>query len=301
MLANSSPPSLRHRLTLYARLVRIDRPIGTLLLIWPTLWALWAAAGDIGLRWPPLAMVGVFVAGTFLMRSAGCAINDYFDRDIDRHVERTRARVLTTGQIAPREALAVAGALAFIAFLLVLMLNALTIQLAFVAALLAATYPLMKRFFAVPQAYLGVAFGFGIPMAYAALHDALPAVAWLMLAANIAWTIAYDTEYAMVDRDDDLRLGLKTSAITFGRRDVAMVGLSYAASLLLLAVCGVQLGYGWPYWAGLIVAAVIAARHLVWIRGRDRQACFRAFLDNTWFGCAVFVGILVQTSVLPFL
>jgi len=289
---------LWQRLTLYARLVRLDRPIGTLLLIWPTLWALWAAAGDIGLRWPPVFMVLVFVAGTFLMRSAGCAINDYFDRDIDLHVERTRARVLTTGQIAPWEALAVAGVLAFIAFLLVLTLNVLTIQLAFVAALLAATYPLMKRFFAVPQAYLGVAFGFGIPMAYAALHDALPAVAWLMLAANIAWTIAYDTEYAMVDRDDDLRLGLKTSAITFGRWDVAMVAASYAVSLALLAVCGVQLGYGWPYWSALAAAGVIAARHLVWIRGRDRAACFRAFLDNTWFGCVVFVGILVETSVL---
>jgi len=291
--------SLRQRLTLYARLVRLDRPIGTLLLIWPTLWALWAAAGVMGLPWPPLSTTLIFIVGTFLMRSAGCAINDYFDRDIDLHVARTRARVLTTGQIAPWEALAVAAVLAVIAFLLVLMLNALTIQLAFVAVLLAATYPLMKRFFAVPQAYLGVAFGFGIPMAFAALHDALPAVAWGMLAANIAWTLAYDTEYAMVDRDDDLRLGLKTSAITFGRWDIALVGASYAVSLLLLAVCGAQLGYGWPYWTALAVAAVIAARHLVWIRGRERAACFRAFLDNTWFGCAVFVGILVQVTILP--
>ena len=220
----------------------MDRPIGTLLLVWPTLWALWAANDGV----PPWHVVVIFVLGTFLMRSAGCAINDYFDRDVDLHVERTRERVLTTGQIRSWEALAVAGVLALIAFFLVLLLNALTIKLAFVALFLAATYPLMKRFFAVPQAYLGIAFGFGIPMGFAALTDDLPAVAWIMLVANIAWTIAYDTEYAMVDREDDLKLGLYTSAITFGRWDVAMVGVCYVTSLILLAVCGISLSYGWP-------------------------------------------------------
>jgi len=287
--------ALSRRFSLYARLVRLDKPIGTLLLIWPTLWALWAAGEGA----PPWRVVVIFVLGTVLMRSAGCAINDYFDRDVDRYVERTRQRVLTTGQIQPREALAVAAALALLAFLLVLRLNALTIKLAFLALLLAATYPLMKRCFAVPQAYLGVAFGFGIPMGFAALQNALPTAAWVMLAANIAWTIAYDTEYAMVDRDDDLRLGLRTSAITFGRWDVATVGVCYAVSLALLTVCGHLLDYGWPYWAGLLAAAGISARHLVWIRRRERTACFRAFLDNTWFGFAVFAGVFVQTTVLP--
>lgn len=291
----TSPISLAQRFSLYFRLVRLDKPIGTLLLVWPTLWALWAAGEGA----PPWNMVVIFVLGTVLMRSAGCAINDYFDRDVDLHVERTRARVLTTGQIEPWEALAVAGTLSLIAFLLVLVFNALTIKLAFVALGLAATYPLMKRFFAVPQAYLGIAFGFGIPMGFAALQDALPAVAWLMLLANISWTIAYDTEYAMVDREDDLKLGLHTSAITFGRWDVAMVGVCYVVSLALLAVCGGWLGYGWPYWTGLAAAALIAARHMVWIRHRERAACFRAFLNNNWFGFAVFAGIFVQTTILP--
>jgi len=218
-----SVAAVSHRLGLYARLVRIDKPIGTLLLLWPTLWAVWAASGGQ----PPLKILLIFVLGTFLMRAAGCAINDYFDRDFDRHVKRTESRVLTTGQVKPKEALFVAAGLALCAFALVLTLNALTIALSFVAVGLAATYPLMKRFFGVPQAYLGIAFGFGIPMAFAALMNTVPLVAWLMLVANIAWTIAYDTEYAMVDRDDDLKLGLKTSAITFGRFDVFAVGISY--------------------------------------------------------------------------
>ena len=205
--------ALTHRLGLYARLVRIDKPIGTLLLLWPTLWALWAASEGQ----PPVGILLIFVAGTFLMRAAGCAINDYFDRDIDRFVERTQARVLTTGQIKPAEALWIAAGLALCAFALVLTLNWLTIQLSVLALFFAATYPLMKRFFGVPQAYLGMAFGFGMPMAFAAVTGQVPAVAWLMLLANLFWTVAYDTEYAMVDREDDLRLGLKTAAITFGR------------------------------------------------------------------------------------
>lgn len=283
------------RLSLYARLVRIDKPIGTLLLLWPTLWALFAAADGF----PPVGILIIFVAGTFLMRSAGCAMNDYFDRDFDRHVKRTEHRVLTTGQIRPAEALIVAAVLALIAFLLILPLNRLTIGLAFVAAFLAGSYPLMKRFFAIPQAYLGIAFGFGIPMAYATLQDTVPPVAWLMLAANVCWAIAYDTEYAMVDRDDDVRLGLKTSAITFGRFDVAFVALFYALTIALLGCCAAMLGWGWPFALGLAGAAVIACVHIAWIRSRDRAACFRAFLHNTWFGFSVFAGIALQTLVFP--
>jgi 4-hydroxybenzoate polyprenyltransferase len=278
------------RLGLYARLVRIDKPIGTLLLLWPTLWALWTASDGQ----PPLGILVIFVAGTFLMRAAGCAINDYFDRDFDRHVQRTRTRVLTTGQIQPREALWVAACLALIAFLLVLTLNALTIQLSVLAVFLAGTYPLMKRWFGVPQAYLGLAFGFGIPMAFAAVTASVPLVAWLMLLANVCWTVAYDTEYAMVDREDDLKLGLKTSAITFGRYDVLAVGMGYGLALLLLAVCGLLLQWGLPYFAGLTLAALIALTHLRWIRTRDRTQCFRAFRHNNWFGAAVFAGIVIQ-------
>lgn len=235
------------------------------------------------------------------MRSAGCAINDYFDRDVDLHVKRTEGRVLTSGLITPKEALGVAAVLAAVSFCLVLPLNKLTVELSFVALALAATYPLFKRFFAIPQAYLGIAFGFGIPMAFAAVNAAIPLNAWLMLWANIFWAIAYDTEYAMVDRDDDIRLGLKTSAITFGKFDIFIVALCYLVTLILLAWVGHRLTYYWPYWLGLMSAAVIALVHLFWIRNRDRSACFKAFLHNTWFGFAVFVGIAVQTVVLPLL
>ena len=284
-------PSWRERLSLYVRLVRIDKPIGILLLLWPTLWALWSASEGR----PSLYMVFAFALGTALMRSAGCAINDYFDRDVDLHVERTKDRVLTSGLIAPREALAVAAVLALLSLLLILPMNRLVWALSVVAVFLAASYPKFKRFFAIPQAYLGIAFGFGIPMAFAAVLETLPVAAWVMLAANIAWAIAYDTEYAMVDRADDIRLGLRTSAITFGSWDVAMVGICYALTLALLGLAGWLLGYGWPYGAGLLVAAGIALRHLRWIRHRERGACFRAFLHNTWFGAAVFAGIVVQT------
>ncbi len=281
---------LTKRLALYAQLVRIDKPIGTLLLLWPTLWALWAASQGR----PPVAILLIFVAGTFLMRAAGCAINDYFDRDFDRHVERTQSRVLTAGLIRPIEALVVAATLALIAFLLVLMLNTLTILLSLIAFSIAATYPLMKRVFGVPQAYLGIAFGFGMPMAFAATTNSVPAVAWLMLMANIFWTVAYDTEYAMVDREDDLKLGLKTAAITFGRFDVLAIALCYVLALMLLAMVGVLMAWGWPYYLGLAVALGIALTHVFWIRGRDRELCFKAFRHNNWFGAAVFVGIVLQ-------
>jgi len=287
------PLIVLERLALYAKLVRIDKPIGVLLLLWPTLWGLFVAAEG----WPDPVILCIFVIGTFLMRSAGCAINDYFDRDVDRHVARTEKRVLTAGLIRPREALYVAAALGLLSFALVLFLNVLTILLAAVAAILAITYPLFKRFFAIPQAYLGVAFGFGIPMAFAAIQGSIPIVAWLMLLANVCWAIAYDTEYAMVDRNDDIRLGLKTSAITFGRYDVLLVAVCYLLTIALLGVVGRIQHYDWPYYLGLLVACGIAALHVYWIRGRDRQQCFKAFLHNTWLGAAVFGGIGLQLTI----
>jgi len=279
-----------HKAGLYARLVRIDKPIGTLLLLWPTLWALWIASDGT----PSLHHLLVFIAGTFLMRSAGCAINDYFDRDFDLHVKRTHDRVLTSGKIKPSEALLVAAGLSLIAFLLVLTLNTLTIALSFVALFVAATYPLMKRIFGVPQAYLGIAFGFGIPMAYAAASDTVPLEGWIMLLANIFWAVAYDTEYAMVDRDDDIKLGLKTSAITFGRHDVLAIAICYLATLVLLAWVGQMAGMSLSYYLGLFVALCIAAVHLHWIKDRERDACFRAFKHNNWFGAAIFAGIAMH-------
>ncbi|MEI8401373.1 MAG: 4-hydroxybenzoate octaprenyltransferase [Alcaligenaceae bacterium] len=284
---------MMQRLWLYGRLVRLDKPIGILLLLWPTLWGLFIAAEG----WPSLKLFVIFVLGTVLMRSAGCAMNDYFDRDVDRHVKRTEQRVLTSGQIQSHEALWVAAVLGLLSLALVWSLNGLTLVLAVVAAVLAVTYPLFKRFFAIPQAYLGIAFGFGIPMGFAATVGSVPTVAWLMLLANIFWAIAYDTEYAMVDRDDDIRLGLKTSAITFGKYDIFCVALCYLMTLLLLGGVGYLLSYGWPYAVGLLASAGLAALHLVWIRQRTREGCFRAFLHNTWIGFAVFCGIFAQTII----
>jgi len=284
---------LRERFASYARLVRIDKPIGILLLLWPTLWALWIASDGR----PPLYVLLVFVIGTVLMRSSGCAINDWADRDFDRHVARTAERPLTSGRIAGWEALMVAAVLAIVAFLLILPLNALTIALSFAAAFVAVSYPFTKRFFALPQAYLGIAFGFGIPMAFAAIENRVPAVAWTMLAANVLWALAYDTEYAMVDRDDDLKIGIRTAAITFGRYDVFAVVVCYACTLALLALAGVMAGLGWAYDAGLAVAAGIAVHHYRLIRSRTREGCFKAFLHNNWFGAAVFAGLVVDRLI----
>lgn len=295
-LRHSSVPAVESstsRWTLYARLLRLHRPIGTLLLLWPTLWALFIAANGT----PPLYELIAFSVGTLLMRSAGCAINDWADRDFDRHVERTRDRPLTAGLISPNEAMGLFVALSLVSLMLVLPMNRLTWALAAVAAFLAASYPFTKRFFALPQAYLGVAFGFGIPMAFAALQGAVPLTAWLMLAANIFWAIAYDTEYAMVDREDDLKIGIRTSAITFGRFDVAAVMLSYAATLALLAVVGLRIGGGWSYFAGLLGAAGVALYHFTLILTRSREGCFKAFNHNTWFGAAVFAGILLDQLI----
>jgi len=278
------------RLSLYWRLVRLHRPIGILLLLWPTLWALVIAShGE-----PDPYHLFAFIAGTVLMRSAGCAINDWADRDYDRHVERTRDRPLTAGLIRSWEAMAVFIVLSLVALLLILPMNRLTWLLAFVAAFLAASYPFTKRFLSLPQAYLGIAFGFGIPMAFAAVQDRLPETAWALLAANICWALAYDTEYAMVDRDDDLRIGIRTAAITFGRFDVLAVMGSYGATLALLALAGWLEELGPFYYGGLAGAAAIAVYHYTLIRDRSREGCFRAFNHNNWFGAAVFAGLLLE-------
>lgn len=282
---------LSERLPQYYRLARLHRPIGILLLLWPTLWGLWLAAGGF----PPLHVLAIFLAGTVLMRSAGCVVNDYADRDFDGHVERTVDRPIVTGQVAPLEALCVAGILAAAALFLVLFLNGLVIALAVPAVLLAASYPFTKRFLAIPQAYLGVAFGFGIPMAYAAIQGEVPCVAWVLLLANVFWAVAYDTEYAMVDRPDDLKIGIRSAAITFGRFDVVAVMICYGLTLVTLAIAGWMAGLG-PlfYLVGLGGAAGIAYRHYDMIRGRERAECFRAFLHNNWFGAAVFTGIVLD-------
>ena len=282
---------LRERLDLYEKLMRLDKPIGTLLLLWPTLWALWLSSAGR----PDWMLVWVFALGTLLMRSAGCVINDFADRDFDKHVERTRERPLTTGQVSSREALALFALLCLASFALVLLLRKpLLIWLSFAAFFLAATYPLTKRFFAIPQAYLGVAFGFGIPMAYAAQLGEVPAQAWWLLLANVFWAVAYDTEYAMVDRNDDLKIGIKTSAITFGRFDVAAVMLCYAATLALIAWVGSTYALGWPFYSALAIAAGIMGVHYTWIRGRERIACFKAFLHNNWVGGIIFAGIALD-------
>ena len=289
----SMPPSrgsVGDRLALYAKLVRLDKPIGILLLLWPTLWALWIAADGM----PSAYLLAVFVIGTVLMRSSGCAINDWADRDFDRHVARTAERPLTAGRIAPWEALMVAAVLALVAFALILPLNTLTIALSFVAAFVAASYPFTKRFFALPQAYLGIAFGFGIPMAFAAIEGRVPPVGWVLLAANVFWALAYDTEYAMVDRDDDLKIGIRTAAITFGRFDVAAVMICYACTLALLALAGAMAGLGIAYDLGLLAAAAVAAYHYRLIRTRTRDGCFAAFRHNNWLGAVVFVGLAID-------
>jgi 4-hydroxybenzoate polyprenyltransferase len=282
--------TLAERLSLYLQLTRLNRPIGILLLLWPTLWAVWIA----GAGHPSWHIVLIFVLGTVLMRSAGCAINDYADRDFDRHVKRTRDRPVTSGRIAPREALWLAAILALIALLLILPLNTLTLLLSVPAVFLAASYPFSKRYFAIPQAYLGIAFGFGIPMAFAAQQGSVPLVAWLLLIANVFWAIAYDTEYAMVDRDDDIHLGLHSSALLFGKYDVAAVMSCYAITLVLLATVGQMIVSGWFYYAGLMLAAGIALYHYSLIKHRQREACFAAFLHNNWLGAAVFVGIVLD-------
>ena len=284
---------LENRFVLYLRLVRLDKPIGSLLLLWPTLWALWIAS-DGRPAWDQLV---IFVLGTLLMRSAGCAINDFADRDFDRHVKRTADRPLTSGKLRPVEAVWVAGVLAFFSFLLVLSLNQLTIGLSVIALVLAATYPLFKRFFALPQAYLGIAFGFGIPMAFAAVQNNVPLIAWFLLLANIFWALAYDTEYAMVDRDDDLKIGICTSAITFGCYDVLAVMSCYFVMLIIMLSAGMVAGLGKWFVIGWSLAVLCAVYHYRLIRNRDREACFLAFRHNNWLGAFIFLGIVLDYAL----
>ena len=283
------------RLKHYVALTRLNRPIGVLLLLWPTLWAIWIASEG---RIDPMILM-VFVVGTILMRSAGCAINDYADRDFDAHVKRTADRPLAAKKISTKEALAVAGVLALAAFaLVVIFLNRLTLYLSFVALFLAASYPFTKRFLAMPQAYLGIAFGFGIPMAFAAQTESVPALAWWLLLANMFWTVAYDTEYAMVDRDDDVKIGIKTTALLFGRHDVVIVMACYFVMLTILTVIGKVVGLGWPYFTSLAIACGIALFHYTLIRERVREECFKAFLHNNWLGFAVFCGVMFDYALL---
>ena len=277
------------RLYAYARLIRLDKPIGTLLLLWPTYWALWLSNEGM----PPFDLLIIFTLGTFLMRSAGCAINDYADRDFDRHVERTKSRPITSGQISGKEAVLIAAVLALLSFGLIQPLNLLTKQLSVFAIIVAAVYPFTKRFFAMPQAVLGVAFGFGIPMAYAASQNQVPLEAWILFMGNIFWTIAYDTAYAMVDRDDDLRLGLRTSAITFGRFDVIAIAICYALllfSLLWVAYLAQLNDFFWLGWVGALICAIY---HVALVRTRQREACFKAFRQNNWLGAFLFLGIVL--------
>lgn len=282
--------TLTQRITLYIQLTRLHRPIGILLLLWPTLWGLWFA----GEGHPDLHILIIFIIGTVLMRSAGCAINDFADHRIDKHVKRTKTRPIANGSIPPVEALWLAGALTLCAFLLILPLNTLTLLFSIPAVLLAATYPFTKRFFAIPQAYLGIAFGFGIPMAFAAQLGDVPLIAWLLLLANVFWAIAYDTEYAMVDRDDDIHLGIHSSAIFFGKYDVVAVMASYGMALVLLTTAGQMAGLGWGYNTGLLAAAVISAYHYNLIKQRNRESCFAAFINNNWFGAAIFAGLFID-------
>ena len=277
------------RLIAYAQLIRFDKPIGTLLLLWPTLWALWLASSGF----PEWHLLLIFSLGTFLMRSAGCAVNDYADRDFDRYVLRTKDRPITSGKISGKEALLVAAVLALIAFLLIQPLNILTKELSVFALLVAIVYPFTKRFFAIPQAVLGIAFGFGIPMAYAAVLGFIPLEAWILFIGNIFWAIAYDTAYAMVDRDDDLRLGLRTSAITFGRFDVIAIAISYGMLFVTQIAVAILSNLSDWYWLGWVLALACALYHLKLVSTRKREDCFKAFRHNNWLGGFLFLGIVL--------
>jgi len=286
-------PQWKTRLALYWQLVRGDRPIGWLLLLWPTWWGLWLAAEGV----PPLWTLFVFSAGVWLTRSAGCVINDYADRWLDPHVERTQDRPLATGAVRGREALLVFAALMLVAFALVLTLNRLTIYLSVIGVLLAASYPYLKRFTYLPQVYLGLAFGWGIPMAFAAVRGEVPAIAWLLYVANILWATAYDTWYAMVDRDDDLRMGAKSTAILFGDLDLVAQGVLYALFFAALALVGQRAGLGDYYWGALAMAVTLVAWQFWIARDRDRDGCFRAFLHNHWIGAVVFAGLATDLAL----
>ena len=282
--------SISDRIKIYVQLMRLDKPIGILLLLWPMLWGLWFAAQGL----PDWHILVIFILGTILMRSAGCVINDFADRKIDPHVERTKNRPMAAGKVSSREALLLATGLSLCAFLLILPLNQLTIMLSVPALLLAGTYPFTKRFFAMPQAYLGIAFSFGIPMAFAAQTNSLPSIIWVLMLANLFWVIAYDTAYAIVDKPDDLKIGIRTSAITFGRFDVMGVMLCHAIFIAIMLTIGQLQSMGMAYYAGLMIAAGLIVYQYTLIRNRDRALCFKAFLHNNWVGMVVFIGIALD-------
>jgi 4-hydroxybenzoate polyprenyltransferase len=291
--STGSRPFWRHKLALYWQLVRGDRPIGWLLLLWPTWWGLWLAAEGV----PPLWTLVVFSLGVWLTRSAGCVINDYADRWLDPHVERTKDRPLATGAVRGREALVVFAVLMLVAFALVLTLNRLTVMLSVVGVVLAASYPYLKRYTHFPQVYLGLAFGWGIPMAFAAVRGDVPVLAWLLYIANILWATAYDTWYAMVDREDDLRMGSKSTAILFGDLDLVAQGVLYALFLFALVLVGQRAGLGLYWWLGVGIATALIAYEFVLARDRTRSGCFRAFVHNHWVGAAVFAGLALDYAL----
>ncbi|MDO6453288.1 4-hydroxybenzoate octaprenyltransferase [Neptunomonas phycophila] len=282
--------TLRERLAIYTQLTRFNKPIGSYLLLWPTLWALWIAADGV----PPLSLLIIFIAGVFITRSAGCVINDYADRHIDGHVKRTAERPLARGLISSKEALMLFAGLMLLAFVLVLFTNRMTIWMSFGALALASLYPFMKRHTHLPQVVLGAAFGWAIPMAFTAVDETLPLVAWLIFLAKLLWTVAYDTMYAMVDRDDDIKIGVKSTAILFGKQDKRIIGLLQIATLLVLLLVGTLESMTWPYYVGIVIAGVFFVYQQNLIKDRDRTRCFNAFLNNHYAELAVFVGIVVH-------
>ena len=285
--------TVKQRLKQYYLLMRLDRPIGIYLLLWPTLWALWIAGNGT----PDPLVLAVFVAGVVLMRSAGCVINDYADRNFDPHVERTRDRPIAAGRVTPREALMLFAVLCLAAFLLVLLMNRLTILLSLGGVVLAALYPFMKRYTHLPQVFLGAAFGWAVPMAFAAQTGAVPKVAWLLFVATVLWATAYDTMYGMVDRDDDVKIGVKSTAILFGEADRAIIATIQLLMLLALLMVGQSAGLGGYYYFGLLLVVGLSLYQQYLIRERQPAACFRAFLNNNWLGAAVFTGIVLDYLV----
>lgn len=294
MLLNAMPEHIQSRLTDYARLLRIDRPIGSLLLLWPTYWALWLS-GDGS---PSIANILIFTLGVFFMRAAGCAINDFADRDWDKHVKRTMDRPLTAGRIQAWEAVALFAGLCLVSFLMVVLFtNTLTLYLSFAGALLAFIYPFMKRYTHLPQLFLGAAFSWAIPMAWAAEANELSQITWLLFTANVLWTVAYDTLYAMVDRDDDLKVGIKSTAILFGDADKAIIGILQALVLLILIIVGVRSELGTFFYLGVAGMASLFVYHQYLARDRERAGCFKAFLNNNWAGFSVFAGLFIDLII----
>ena len=292
-LLQKLPVRHREKALDYLVLTRMDRPIGALLLLWPTWWALWLAAGDF----PPWQPLLIFTLGVFSMRAAGCAINDYADRKLDPQVQRTAGRPLASGRVTPREALLVFAALLALSFILVLFTNALTIKLAFVGAALAAFYPFSKRYTNMPQVVLGAAFGWSIPMAFAAVSGSVPVIGWLLFIGNILWSVIYDTEYAMVDREDDRKAGAKSTALLFGDADVPIIGVLMGTFLLTMLFVGQHAALGWPYWTSLLACAGLFGYQLWLIRERARDACLTAFRHNNWLGLTVWIGIALALAV----